>query len=92
MEQITFTVANTDKSIETAVLEHTGTQLLVSVGGYGNLPLTSVGPGLKEAALRAARKKGWVQPINHANWPRHARIQELAHNADFDEEGYYLRG
>ena len=72
---------------DTAVLEHTGTQLLVSVGNFGNLTLQSIGTELRASALRAGQRMGWVQPRDTGSDELTERQQELAHNADFDEDG-----
>tara|TARA_R110000824_G_C15168822_1_gene672708 strand:- start:64 stop:342 length:279 start_codon:yes stop_codon:yes gene_type:complete len=92
MEQTFFTTGFTNKAIETAILHHTGTELLVSVGCFGNLPLANVGPELRAAALKAGRRKGWVQPVDTGTDNMTERQQELADRADFDEDGECLWG
>ena len=88
MEQTTFKT----HTGETAVLENTGTELLVSVGSFGNLNLQSVNAELRTAALKAGRRKGWVQPIDTGSDEMTPRQEELAQNADFDEDGECLWG
>ena len=70
-----------------AALFNTGSELLVSFGGFGNLNLQSVSKEVRTAALDAGRRKGWVQPIDTGSETMTQRDQAAAQGADFDEDG-----